>query len=174
MARARYALAKQEADRLLLRAGARRAEDIDPKKIAVEFCDAEVREESFDGDMIGVLIREPGVAPIIGVEKTAIEPRKRFTIAHELGHLVLHNQAYHVDTQIYLRNSLSSRAESAMEIEANQFAANLLMPSWMLRQDVDKLSHVDVDETAKSLADRYRVSLQAMTLRLAKLLKYNL
>jgi Zn-dependent peptidase ImmA (M78 family) len=173
MARPRFALAKQEADRLLLRAGARKPDGIDPEKFAKEFFGAYVTYDRFDGDMAGVLIREPGRPPIIGVESDATPGRKRFTLAHELGHLILHNEAYHVDTRFFLRNELSTRAESAMEIEANQFASNLLMPSWMLKVSVER-QPFDVEESAVELASEYNVSVQAMTLRLARFLKYNL
>lgn len=174
MARPRFALAKQEADRLLLRAGARTPRDINPERFAQDLFDAEVQYEAFEGDMAGVLIREPDCPPVIGVEAGATTGRKRFTIAHELGHLILHNEPYHVDTKFYLRNAMSSRAESAMEIEANQFAANLLMPSWMLKNSLEEYGNVDVEELAVTLADEYSVSVQAMTLRLAKLFKYDL
>lgn len=174
MARPRFALAKQEADGVLLRAGARTADEIDPERFAQEFYGAEVEYEAFEGDMAGVLIREPGCPPIIGVESDAPLGRRRFTIAHELGHLILHNEPYHVDTKFYLRNALSSRAESAMEIEANQFASNLLMPAWMLKASIEKYGDVDVEELADLLHKEYSVSLQAMTLRLAKLFKYDL
>jgi len=173
MARPRFALVKQEADRLLLRAGARTPDDIKPQKFAEEFFGAVVRFDHFAGDMAGVLIREPGCPPIIGVEKSATPGRKRFTLAHELGHLILHNEAYHVDTKFFLRNELSTRAESAMEIEANQFASNLLMPSWMLKVSVER-QPFDVEESAEALAKEYHVSVQAMALRLARFLKYNL
>jgi Zn-dependent peptidase ImmA (M78 family) len=54
---------------------------------------------------------------------------------------------------------------------ANAFAAGLLMPESFLRQDVKKLS-VDFDDATQveALAERYRVSAQAMTFRLLNLL----
>lgn len=60
-----------------------------------------------------------------------------------------------------------------MEIEANQFASNLVMPSWMLKVSVER-QPFDVEESAEALAKEYRVSVQAMSLRLARFLKYNL
>ena len=124
--------------------------------------------------MDGVLIREPGQTPIVGINEALKENRKRFTIAHELGHLVLHSSAYHVDTKIHMRNSVSSTAESALEIEANQFAANLLMPDWMLTESLEAEETQDVEDMADRLAPIYGVSVQSMTLRLAKLLKHGL
>lgn len=177
MSRPRYALAKQEAENLLKKAGLNEPW-VDVEKLAREVCDAEVEFEPFvkqgSDSMAAALIRQPGKRPIIGVNSNDTSQRQRFSIAHELGHLILHNDPYHVDTKMFLRDKTSTTAQSVMEIEANQFAANLLMPSWMLEMDLEELDVVDVDDTAQSLAERYRVSLQAMTLRLAKLLKYGL
>jgi Zn-dependent peptidase ImmA (M78 family) len=48
--------------------------------------------------------------------------RKRFTAAHELGHIVLHPDSDEVDYRI------SSSASEPKEVEANRFAAEILMP----------------------------------------------
>ncbi|MET0790291.1 MAG: ImmA/IrrE family metallo-endopeptidase [Polyangiaceae bacterium] len=173
MARPRYALAKQEADRLLERAGIRFA-PVDVDHLATEVLGAVLRTGAFDGEMDGVLIREPGQTPIIGVNDKLSDVRRRFTVAHELGHLVLHSSPYHVDTKIHMRNSLSSTAESVVEIEANQFAANLLMPDWMLNASLEEEPAQDLEDRTPALAVAYGVSVQAMTLRLAKLLKHGL
>lgn len=174
MARPRYALARQEAERVLAENEVTAPDQIDLRRIA-ESLGATVVEEPFIGaGMSGVLIREPGKRPIIGVNKGDVEPRKRFTIAHELGHLLLHNDPYHVDTQIHLRDRRSSTAESIAEVEANQFAANLLMPARMLQKDLLAMDVIDIDGAAEELAAKYGVSLQAMTLRIAKLEKYGL
>lgn len=173
MARPRFALAKQEADRLLAKASIRKP-SVDVDFLATEVCKVELRAAPFDGDMDGALIREPRQTPIVAVNTTLSPERRRFTIAHELGHLILHSDAYHVDTKIFLRNSLSSTAESAIEVEANQFAAHLLVPDWMLSESIDEYGSLDIEDLATNLAPRYGVSLQAMTLRLGKLLKYAL
>jgi Zn-dependent peptidase ImmA (M78 family) len=99
--------------------------------------------------------------------------RRRFTIAHELGHFLLHrNEELHVDERfpIGFRSELSSKALDAAEIEANQFAAELLMPSTLLIDHVRSLSSIGDAETAVSqLAHLYEVSEQAMTIRLSAL-----
>lgn len=62
------------------------------------------------------------------------------------------------------------------EIEANQFAANLLMPTRFLRRDLQELGAIDVEDATviEELAKKYEVSPHAMTLRLAKFLTYGL
>ena len=61
-----------------------------------------------------------------------ILPRRRFTAAHELGHVVLHRdrlQRYTADTTV----GETDEAANAMEREADQFAAELLMPESIVR-----------------------------------------
>src|SRR5690349_25178450 len=41
-------------------------------------------------DVSGLLYRAAGAAPVIGVNSSNSQVRQRFTIAHELGHLTLH------------------------------------------------------------------------------------
>ena len=53
------------------------------------------------------------------------------------------------------------------EIEANQFAAELLMPHDLIRRDLKKLpSDIEPETAVAQLARRYQVSIQAMTIRL--------
>jgi len=67
------------------------------------------------------------------------------------------------------RNSHSSDGTDIKEIEANRFAAELLMPEEKLRADIKKKSGIDLfgdEDKLKELAERYQVSEQAMTIRL--------
>ena len=64
----------------------------------------------------------------------------------------------------------ASKAENPEEIEANRFAAELLMPETMLTDDLrGKKLDIENDELIRELADRYRVSPQALTYRLVNL-----
>jgi Zn-dependent peptidase ImmA (M78 family) len=134
---------------------------------------AEVTVRHFNNEVSGILLRN-GSQVIIGVERDQPPTRKRFTVAHELGHLMLHEgQEVRVDTafRINLRSPESSTAEDVEEIESNAFAAALLMPETFIKQDV-KSFILDIDDAAQieALARRYQVSAQAMTLRLVNLL----
>ena len=69
-----------------------------------------------------------------------------------------------------LRDSASSQATDPKEIEANQFAAELLMPEHMLKQDMSEfLSDFENEAGLEKLANLYQVSTQAMAFRLANL-----
>jgi Zn-dependent peptidase ImmA (M78 family) len=81
----------------------------------------------------------------------------------------------HIDKlfRVHLRSAASSTAEDVVEIEANAFAAALLMPEELVREDVRQLT-LDIEDAdeIKTLADRYCVSSQAMTFRLMNLFSY--
>jgi Zn-dependent peptidase ImmA (M78 family) len=62
--------------------------------------------------------------------------RQRFTIGHELGHLTLHHGHDLILERLVrlnFRDATSSTANDEEEIEANHFAAELLMPHDFLR-----------------------------------------
>jgi Zn-dependent peptidase ImmA (M78 family) len=134
---------------------------------------ASIVVKHFNNEISGLLLRN-GTEAIIAVEKDQPPARKRFTVAHELGHLMLHQgKELRVDTKfrVNLRSPESSTAEDVEEIESNAFAAALLMPEAFLKKDVLGLV-LDIDdaELISALAKRYEVSAQAMTLRLVNLL----
>lgn len=131
---------------------------------------AELRFKGVEG-MSGVLIQEDGKV-IIGVNALDPPTRQRFTIAHELGHLELHaGKEIHLDKLKLMRDGKSSQAVSRSEIEANAFAAELLMPQVFLKEDLKANAGVDYgdDDFLRKLAKRYDVSLQAMLFRLVNL-----
>lgn len=136
---------------------------------------AEVRYEPLDGELSGMLFQE-GDRAIVGVNALHSKSRQRFTIAHELGHLQLHDRSgIHIDHKfrVRLRGERSSQAVDPEEIEANRFAAELLMPAAMIDADLDKLVDDTVDyddeDLVRQLAERYEVSTQAMAFRLINL-----
>jgi Zn-dependent peptidase ImmA (M78 family) len=103
--------------------------------------------------------------------------RQRFTIAHELGHHFLHkdtplfvNKKGGLSSQIYHRNEESSTGEIRKEREANAFAAALLMPENLIEDQVFNCENtIDIDDLINDLAEKFDVSTQAMSFRLANL-----
>jgi Zn-dependent peptidase ImmA (M78 family) len=93
--------------------------------------------------------------------------RRRFTIAHELGHYFLHFDAER-DPGDSEKNSVivSFRGwKNPIETEANEFAAELLMPAELLRAEYDKAFF----PTASFLASKFDVSVSTMKTRLKTL-----
>lgn len=125
-----------------------------------------------DGEVSGMLYQD-GQHTIIGVNQSHFQTRQRFTIAHELGHLLLHPVDHlHLDRdfRVAWRDGRSAQATDIKEIEANQFAAELLMPAFMLRQELEgQTVDIEDDGCIKKLAGQYEVSLQAMIFRLTNL-----
>jgi Zn-dependent peptidase ImmA (M78 family) len=89
--------------------------------------------------------------------------RRRFTLAHELGHWVC--QCLEGRTApVYCRpKDVSAAADRALEREANVFAAELLMPEPAVRAEWPRAA------TATELARRFGVSEEAMAWRLYSL-----
>lgn len=168
----RYALVRRKAAELLRQGGVVSA-PVDVERLAKTVARATVKYEPFEGKLSGLVHRGRDGQAVIGVNKSHAEVRQRFTIAHELGHLLLHAQEdLHVDEGIWLRNERSSRAEDEREIEANQFAAELLMPTDLVQEAVAgrNLDLVnDEDETLIELATKFKVSRQALSFRLSRL-----
>lgn len=97
--------------------------------------------------------------------------RRRFTICHEIAHHVLHadelSGRVHVDKTVFARNARSITGEDLFEVEANAFAAELLMP----RSELRKIGQIDVNDDARValLAREFRVSAAAMAVRIENL-----
>jgi Zn-dependent peptidase ImmA (M78 family) len=134
-----------------------------------------IEEEVFEGELAGVLLRDINGA-IIGVNAAHPETRKRFTIAHELGHFILHKgDPVHIDRgfRVNFRDKKSSMAIDFEEIEANAFAAALLMPEKKLRAVIKKKIKQGIDlensEELEKIAEEFKVSQQALIIRLMKL-----
>ena len=147
---------------------------IDVKAIA-ESLGIQVIEADLGDKVSGLLVTNP-VHVTICVQQSDSPTRKQFTIAHELGHHVLghhfeEGNHVHVDhgNIISQRGALASQGVDKKEIEANQFAASLLMPSAAVRTCITKLGRALTDADVTELADAFGVSEQAMTIRLTRL-----
>jgi Zn-dependent peptidase ImmA (M78 family) len=134
-----------------------------------------VLREPTDDDLSGFLFRDrKRKSVVVGVNANHHPNRQNFTIGHELGHFLLHEgNEVHVDRgfQIKLRNEASSTGVDVEERESNLFAAELLMPARFLQKDFEKIDGLDLnnESVVGELADKYGVSSQAMTFRLANL-----
>jgi len=148
---------RREAERLLEVAGVSRA----PVRLrdvisALNLSLVQSRREPFSS--------EAALAPLgegfaIEVRGGGNERRRRFTIAHEIGHFVLHD-----GRPLYERGGPVNEASRRLEREADAFAAELLMPEHLVRQ-----AALEEGADPHLLADRFEVSVQAMSIRLRRL-----
>jgi len=85
--------------------------------------------------------------------------RKRFTVAHEIGHFIMHRNdiASGIEDDVFYRSPLGGRRET----EANRIAADILMPFGLIQQ----LQRSGVSKI-EDLAEALGVSTQAMSIRL--------
>jgi hypothetical protein len=95
----------------------------------------------------------------IGVNAREAYVRKRFTVAHEIAHFLLHRDQIRngIQEDTFYRGGLSTQAE----VEANKLAADILMPYHLIRE----ISSQGIREI-KELAKRFEVSEAAMKIRL--------
>lgn len=115
-----------EARRVIDECGVTSPDDIDVTLIAARY-DAFVREQPLHG-ADGIMVRK-GKEALISVRDSIPEPgKKRFVIAHELGHVLLHPAVKQHDLLALGEVDRLSYRQSPEEVEANYFAAEFLMP----------------------------------------------
>lgn len=168
----RYDVARKAAVHLLIKSGV--TEPPVPLERIAKDLGLVVRYEPLEGDLSAVLVRR-GDVPVVGINSMHPTARQRFSLAHEIGHFLLHKaKDVFVDRQypVHFRDAVSSTATDPEEVEANQFAASLTMPEAMLKRDVEG-SQLDIEsETAiADLAKRYGVSKQALAIRIGAIYK---
>ena len=98
----------------------------------------------------GALFLLRGGRGVLLVNSSLPQGRARFSIAHELGHLLLRHNPL---------GRIGEPRDPDQERQADRFASELLMPESLRREDCEKLPF-------EVLCRRYRVSRQAMRIRL--------
>lgn len=127
-----------------------------------------VPSTGFDGALVRIANRPRGV---ITVRQSMEESRKRFTIAHEIGHFVLpgHDDESRVCGEEEIEapadeaNDEVNKEDTDLEKAANNFAAELLMPAPVIRRLVMKCG-ISID-TCEFVSDLFQVSLTAAAAR---------
>ncbi|ENQ6619328.1 ImmA/IrrE family metallo-endopeptidase [Campylobacter lari] len=122
-------------------------------------------EDYFDDDISGSIEYSLSGEYNIVVNKYHSLSRRRFTLAHEFGHFVLHKDVLKKEGKIedyvlFRRKNNFSMIES----EANYFAAELLMPKILFDEEIKKGNN-DI----KKLAEVFEVSYSAIQYRAFKL-----
>lgn len=123
-------------------------------------------QEKDDLNFEGIIVIRDG-SGVIGLKKNSYDPRKNFTLAHELGHYFIpthrvfrKNFECGKDKIKYIssQNNVALSAEDKIEQEANEFAAALLVPMPEYRNERKKLgAGTDVNYLI-SLAEKFDVS----------------
>ena len=165
--------------------------DIAGETLAKLYPDVKIRFEDLPAGILGTFSFDEKVITISNVIIDD-EHRRNFTLAHEIGHLCLHEPFmrghakkfvdYSMDKMKLLQDDLIKR----MEQHANKFASFLLMPQGKLEAEVNRLLELtgnrtgrfyldnqmcnikEVDGVLKSLSQTFNVSKEAMKIRLIK------
>lgn len=129
----------------------------------VDFFSIKIVPYDFPDNFSGV-IREVKGKIVIGLNKNHNQNRRRFTLAHELGHYLL---GHSVNVDLGLTDDVRVDDVNALQIdkekEANNFAAELLMPKKFLLSDIaNKKGSIKIPD----LATRYQVSEQVASIRI--------
>lgn len=134
----------------------------------------QVALQPLDADVSGMLYRSRQRV-LIGVNASEPHTRRRFTIAHELGHHQLHEGRPLIVDKLVRVNLRAPKTmpSDAEEREANQFAAELLMPREMVKAAVVEFvggrEIVSDRQLVRHLGEIFDVSQQAMEFRLVNL-----
>lgn len=112
-----------------------------------------------DGITIGIGGEEK---PQILINLDSPDTRRKFTLAHELGHIII---PWHTGTIVSHLGKIEANSEyRKMESEANQFAAELLLPSsWLIDKEGNFSS---VEDLIKSILDDSGVSRDAALIKI--------
>lgn len=115
------------------------------------------KKADLDSEVSGQIESLPDGGYKISVNKAENYFRRRFTMAHELGHYLLHKALIGKgigDSKAYRSTPCgefyNKNIGQQQETEANQFAANLLMP-WSLIDRLRTAGHREPEELAKKL-----------------------
>lgn len=160
---------EKRAERVLAMAGVETAPV--PVERVARSLGIKVKRTDLGDDCSGILVRN-GNRAVIGVNSQHSVNRRRFSIAHEIGHFDLHSGETYIDRgyRVHFRDLESGSGTKREEMEANAFAAALLMPAKLVRDAFEKQPfELAEDDDLGILARKFRVSTQAMTYRLMKL-----
>jgi Zn-dependent peptidase ImmA (M78 family) len=134
-----------------------------------------IMKKSLEDSVSGMLVIKDDQS-IIVVNISHHSNRQRFTIAHELGHYFLHKSSANVffdESLLFFRDEKSTQGTKFQEVEANIFAAELLMPEQVMRERISQKPLDALDDFEQSalgqLATEFQVSCQALTIRLMRL-----
>ena len=135
-----------------------------PRILSIKFKEVHLPES------ISGMIEKDGNSYLISVNANDPRQRQRFTLAHEIGHYMLHrhligdglddDRAYRSTDKGKYRNTKIGPKE---ETEANKFAVGLLMPDALIKQHRDKNA-----DNIEDMAKLFKVSKQTMAIRLGK------
>lgn len=143
------------------------------QEIAAALDIIEIKPLTISGFEGGLITTDDKSSGCILINENSSAQRQRFTIGHELGHYLnpWHKVGQGESFMCSKKDMVASEYKPndqrpRMEVEANQFAAELLMPAQFFRADMKRLTAPDLEHIVR-LATKYDVSKAAMARRYA-------
>jgi len=131
-----------------------------------------LKTEGFEG---GLLTQPERTNGIIFVNENSYDRRKRFTIGHELGHFLLEHHSPENGEGFLCSSDNMNRIKATegdfpakMEVEANRFAVELLLPKTHFKKDLRRMRHLEIEHIPQ-LSIKYNVSKDAVARRYVQL-----
>ena len=134
-------------------------DEIDLEVIAWHSCRLHLEFGGLDSAE-GRLIARPPSGGIIRINDKLSSRRTRFTIAHEIGHFRIHGAQMCSDSS----QDLATWGGNSIEVEANYFAAELLMPEFLFSKEVNGIR--PSWGKVKSISDKYNTSRYATAIQM--------
>jgi Zn-dependent peptidase ImmA (M78 family) len=154
-----YEIPEAVADILLKQAKMNNERIVNERSVAALY-GIKVDEDCFDNNELSGVLDLTGDVATITINSKHNQERQRFTIAHEIGHYLLHYRSTDkgfLDTTLY---TFQDKITNKIEAEASRFAAALLMSSDVIQDELTQVSDL------YDLANRFKVFPAAMQIRL--------
>ncbi len=127
----------------------------------------EIKPITLSGFEGGLITPDDKSSGCILINENSRPQRQRFTIGHELGHYLnpWHNSGsegqFMCKAQDMVVCGTPAGMRQKMEVEANQFSAELLMPTKFMRDHIKRIKEPETDHIV-ALAEKYDVSKESM------------
>ena len=138
-----------------------------PERFGIQY------KKAFLPKNISGMLERVGESFLITVSASDPHTRQRFTLAHELGHYLLHRKLIGegVDDDRAYRSTEGGKYHNTLigpreETQANRFAANLLMPRLLINQEWSRRGNDKSQKTIREMASLFIVSNQTMAISL--------
>lgn len=144
---------------------------IDIFSLTKQYAIIESKNIPVDIDGISLYLKLPNKGPKVIINNNKPENRMRFTLAHELGHVLIPWHLGSIVDNISLPND-ENRSDKYwyLETEANRFASELLMPTRWVENIINKCQF-DIKKITSQIIKEANVSAIAATIKIKETIK---